>query len=191
VPLSLRLGVVSWLVMVVASLFPAGCKRDDGPPPTTITDASHDLPPRQVVSEIPDGFFERDAADAAPLSIGTTPITPSDGGAKDPDMKPPGSTDAGGDGPGGSCNLVQQNCSAGRGCYPAGGSNGNGACLPEGGFPEHMLCQEHSQCRRGYLCANAFDAQLCLPICEGGGPPCPDQRVCRVYPGSTIGTCSP
>jgi hypothetical protein len=190
VPLSLRLGVVLWLAVVSVSA--GGCKQDDGPRAGTITDANHgDVPPRQVVTEIPDGFFERDAGDAAPLTIGTLPIKPTDGGR--PDTRPPGPTDAGGGdaGAGGSCNLVQQNCGAGLGCYPAGGSNGGGSCLPEGGFPEYQLCQQHDECIRGHLCAPAFDAKQCLRVCDTGGPPCPEKRPCRAYPGSSVGVCEP
>src|SRR4029453_9242534 len=108
------------------------------------------------------------------------------------DAQAPPAADAAADtGPGGSCSLVLQNCGAQRGCYPAGSGSGAGSCLPEGGFVEYMVCQEHSDCVRGHLCANAFGGQQCLRICDTVALPCPDRRTCRAYPGSTVGTCSP
>jgi hypothetical protein len=172
----------------------AGCKRDEGREPNVnaIADANYgDVPPRQVITDIPDGFFERDAPDAASTNVGATPISPTDAGPR-ADMLPPTTGDAAGEvGPDGSCSLVQQNCGGQRGCYPAGSGGGAGRCLPEGGFQEYMICQEHSECVRGHLCGEAFGAQQCLRICDTAALGCPAGRVCRAYPGTTIGTCSP
>ena len=175
----------------------AGCKSDE---PSAnigaIADASYGgAPDRGVTGDLPDLNVQGDGPDAN-LSGGTgsTPVGGSDAsddrmGNRPPDA--PGPPDAAG---ANDCNLLRQDCTGSRGCYPAAASGSAGTCKPAGGFVEQQPCELHEDCAPGLVCAEvlAGAGRLCEPICDSTAVrPCPDNRRCRPFGGSLVGSCEP
>ena len=178
----------------MAFVLAVGC-QDEGPKTNVgaVSDASFgDAPVRGVTGELPDGLDNfADALDGV-RGIGTTPLSGSDAiydrAPNRPDAAPDPMDAAGSSG----CSLVQQDCTAGRACYP--GPTGRGVCYPPGGFVEGMPCEEHLECAAGLLCVEVFGGagRLCEPICDPTAVvPCRDNRSCRAFPASLVGTCAP
>jgi hypothetical protein len=188
---------MSWASAGLLALALAGACKNDEPLPNVgaIADASYgDAPNRGVTSELPDGLnlFGDGPDTSLSGNVGSTPVVSTDASADKPSNRPPdvggGPADMGG---GSACSLVRQDCTGGRGCYPAAGG---ATCRPAGGLVENVPCDQHDECAPGLLCAEVFagTGRLCEPVCDSTAVrPCPDNRACRPMGGTLIGTCEP
>jgi hypothetical protein len=167
--------------------------RDEARPGSsvTVTDGGlNDAPGRMVVEYPPDAAFHRDA-DLPP--IGANEVVRDAGRQFNGDVRIP--RDGTGtliDTAAEPCNVVTQNCGAGKGCYPTPDVGGV-KCFPAGSSSQGLDCVDHKQCAPGLLCIEAGDAGTqCVRACDKsrGGVGCLTPDVCHGYDG-TVGYCAP
>ena len=177
-----------------AGLF-GGCKSDESLPNIgAISDARYgDVPTRGVTSDLPDGLnlFGDGPDTSLSGNVGSTPVHSTDAIVDKPSNRPPDVAGGPPDGGAPMCNLVRQDCTGNRGCYPG---TGGATCRPAGGLVENVPCEQDDECAPGLVCADVFagTGRLCEPICDTTAVrPCPDNRNCRPLGGSLVGSCEP
>ncbi len=183
------LGVIALLALA------ATCKQEssDRPDPGIVSDGGFaGAPGRNVIGDLPDGFFADVRYGDGPNPIGPHPIGGGSGGAdgggsvRDAARTPDRPVTGG-------CNLLRQDCPEGQGCYPA--STGGGAvCRPAGALTDHASCIEHDICAPGYLCVEAFGAggaRQCEKICDPTATYACAGAGCQMYGSGPAGTCRP
>jgi hypothetical protein len=126
--------------------------------------------------------FDGGAPDVVALDSGAPDAWAQDGAASDgraPDASPSdGAVDAQSAPdveaplPGGECDLIDQNCAEGEGCYPDP-SGAAGRCEPRGVASLGQPCEARSDCRPGLLCdlppmGPGVCRSLCCPGAAGG-----------------------
>jgi hypothetical protein len=177
--------------LVAAVLIPAaiGCVtvEEPGPaPPAGDAAAFEAPPPRTVVDDIPPTLGSGLRLDA-PAAAGDAPAgaRPDAGAAESPrDAAAAARVDAPG-----SCNLLAQDCPAGRACYPGGAG---GQCRPVGSVGELGPCAAHEDCDRGLVCAPSPAGTTCHRLCNTAMPACGGRAPCRALAGNPgVGYCAP
>jgi hypothetical protein len=187
------LGVIALLALA------ATCKEEPSrPDPGIVSDGGFaGAPGRNVIPDLPDGFFTDTAAtDGSANPIGTHPIGGGgggsggsrDGGSRTPDAaSTPDRPSTSG------CNLIRQDCPENQGCYP-GSSGTGGVCRPAGSLIDHASCFDHEVCAPGYLCVEAFGAgssRQCEKICDPNATYACAGAGCQIYGSGPAGTCRP
>lgn len=158
-------------VVVFVAVASGACKDvavDDVPSFTA--DGSFEAPPRPTVSDAvppapPTGGAGGGGAAGSAGTTGGAGGMAGRGGPVDAGRPPDASVarDAGADGTGAACSLVAQDCTAPRtACYPT--TMGRSMCAPvdELALEADIPCAQHTQCRRGLICAD----NVCRAICN-------------------------
>jgi hypothetical protein len=173
----------------------ATCKEElpARPDPGIVTDGGFaGAPGRNVIEDLPDGFFNDSPVGDAASPIGSRPIGGGGSGGSDgPSRRDAARTP---DRPATSgCNLLRQDCELGKGCYPATSGN-TGVCQNTGDQPEGANCFEHADCAPSYICVEGFGAggsRQCMKICDPMATYACAGSGCQVYGTSAIGFCRP
>jgi len=185
------LGLIALLAAV------ATCKEEPArPEPSTSSDGGYaGAPGRNVIGDLPDGFYNDGPVADGGSPIGTRPIGGGGGGTG-------GRADGGGaradaartsDRPATSgCSLLLQDCGDGKGCYPSSGSMAT--CRVGGSLIDHASCVDHEICAPGYLCVEALGAggpRQCERICDPQATYACAGAGCMVYGTGPAGFCRP
>ncbi len=79
-----------------------------------------------------------------------------------------------------NCDLLQQNCDGGKGCY-AIDNEPLPVCLPAGSGVEDSECESVNDCGSGFVCVN----RRCKTICDqGAAQPCGTFGNCSAWAGN-------